>query len=170
MLALFTAVTVILGLFATFRIGNQIKIPLKFISVFMTGALFGPLCGGLVAATADLLNAIIMPVGPVFPQITAVEFIYGMIFGFFFYNIPDNRAFFPRAVLCSFLQFLISLFIMSKILTDIGYFSSFNAAVIIRFPAAILTLIMHIIVLCVMKSFIFKMRNILQRKNINGKF
>ena len=91
--AVFTAITAILGIYATFRIGNQIKIPTKFISVFFTGVIFGPLAGGIVGAIADILNSVLMPVGAPLPQITAVEFLNGVVFGLCFYKVRNNKKF-----------------------------------------------------------------------------
>lgn len=154
-IALLTAATVILSIFGTFRVGNQIKIPLKFLTVFLTGALCGPLAGGIVGAAGDILNAVLVPVGPLLPQITAVEFLYGVIFGLFFFKAEDSAAYYIRAAVCSLLQFFIGLTVTTYILVGVGYFSSFSAAVIIRLPAAIATLAMHIFCICIMKKFVF---------------
>ncbi len=166
LLGVFAAITAILGIFATFRIGNQIKIPLKFITVFITGALFGPLSGGLVASIADILNAVLVPVGPIMPQITAVEFLYGVIYGAFFYKAKDNPAYYLRAVLCCLLQAIISITLMSMILTDVGYFSSFAAAVVIRMPAALVTLALHLLVTCGGKKLIFNLKRFISKEGL----
>lgn len=164
LLGIFAAITAILGIFATFRIGNQIKIPLKFITVFITGAAFGPLSGGLVAAIADILNAVLVPVGPLMPQITAVEFCYGVIYGAFFYKAADNYVYYLRATLCCVIQFVISITLMSWILTSVGYFSSFNAAVAIRMPAALVALALHLIVTCGGRKLIFTLRKYITKE------
>ena len=166
LLALFTAITVILAIYATFRIGNQIKIPLKFITVFMTGAIFGVIPAGVVAALADILNALLVPVGPPLPQITAVEFLYGIIYGVFFYRALDNKFYYLRALLCCLIQFGISMALMSKILTDVGYFSSFYAALVIRFPAAVITFLLHMAVLCALKKVIFRIKNYISKEEL----
>lgn len=163
LLGLFVAITAILGIFATFRIGNQIKVPLKFISVFMTGALFGPVSGGIVAAVADILNATLVPVGPIIPQITAVEFVYGAIYGLFFINAKENKAYFIRAAVCCLLQFIISITLMSFILTRVGYFSSFTAAVAIRMPAALVTLLLHLMVTMGGRRIIFRLKHFISK-------
>ena len=77
-LGLLAAITVILGLLATFRVGNLMKIPMKFITVFITGVLYGPISAGSVAAIADLIEASKMGINP---MITAVEFLCGFTFG-----------------------------------------------------------------------------------------
>ena len=164
LLGVFAAITAILGIFATFRIGNQIKVPLKFISVFMTGAMFGPVSGGVVAAVADILNATLVPVGPIMPQITAVEFVYGFIYGAFFINAKENKAYFIRAVLCCLLQFIISITLMSFLLTQVGYFSSFGAAVAIRMPAALVTLALHLLVTCTGRKIIFRLKHFISKE------
>lgn len=166
LLALCTAITVILAIYATFRIGNQIKIPLKFITVFMTGALFGPLHAGVVAAAADILNAVLVPVGPPLPQITAVEFLYGVIYGAFFYKAADNKFYYLRTLLCCLIQFAISITLMSKILTDVGYFSGFYAALIIRMPAAVVTFLLHMAVLCVLRKVIFRIKDYITKEEL----
>ena len=116
--------------------------------MFLTGALYGPVAGGLVGAAGDILNAVLVPVGPLLPQITAVEFLYGAIFGLFFFKAENNGVYY-------ILQFLIGITVTTYILVDVGYFSSFGAAVIIRLPAAIATLAMHIFCICIMKKLIF---------------
>ncbi len=165
LLGVFASITAILAIFATFRIGNQIKIPLKFISVFMTGAIFGPVSAGLVSAIGDILNAVLVPVGPIMPQITAVEFLYGLIWGACFYNAKENSFFYLRSAICALLQFVISITLMSWILTGIGYFSSFSAAVVIRMPAAIVTFILHMAVCTVGRKLIFRLRKFITKEN-----
>jgi len=71
-LGLLTAITVILAMFFTFRIGTMIKIPLKFVSVFITGVFFGPIWGGVVGALGDFFNAVLMPVGAYIPLLTLI--------------------------------------------------------------------------------------------------
>ena len=158
LLAIFTAITVILGVYATFRIGNQIKIPTKFITVFITGTIFGAFAGGAVGAVADIMNSVIMPVGPPLLQITAVEFICGVIYGMCFYGVKDNKMYYIRVVLCALLQLIIGMTIMSKILTDVGYFASFQAACAVRFIPAVISFVLQIAVMCMLKRFVFRIK------------
>lgn len=166
LLGVFTAITAILGIYATFRIGNQIKIPLKFITVFMTGAIFGPLSGGFVGAAADVLNALLMPVGPIMPQITLVEFFCGVIYGICFYRAKPDRSYYWRCIVCCLLQAGISAFIVSGILTGVGYFSSFRAAVWIRLPAVLVTFVLHMLVLCGGKRLIFNLKKYITKEEL----
>lgn len=154
-LASLMAITVILSIYATFRVGNQIKIPLKFITVFLTGALFGPMAGGIVGAGADILNALLVPVGPILPQITAIEFVYGFTYGMFFKGMKDGKSYYIRAVLCAALHFLVSIFVTSAILTEVGYFASYKFALLIRFPSAVMLFVIHIFSMIILKRFVF---------------
>ncbi|MBQ3021716.1 MAG: folate family ECF transporter S component [Clostridia bacterium] len=165
LLGVFASITAILAIFATFRIGNQIKIPLKFIPVFMTGAIFGPISAGIVAAIGDILNAVLVPVGPIMPQITAVEFLYGVIWGACFYKAKENTFYYLRSAICALLQFVISITLMSWILTGIGYFSSFSAAVVIRMPASLATFILHMAVCTIGRRLIFRLKKFITKEN-----
>lgn len=163
LLAVFTAVTVILGVYATFRIGNQIKIPTKFVTVFVTGTIFGPFASGVVAAIADILNSVLMPVGAPLPQITAVEFLCGLIYGLCFYKVQNNKMYYVRAVLCALLQLAVGMTIMSKILSDVGYFASFQAACAIRFIPALISFAVQVTVMCLLKKFIFAIKEFIKK-------
>ena len=158
LLAVFTAVTVILGVYATFRIGNQIKIPTKFVTVFITGTIFGPFASGVVAAIADILNSVLMPVGAPLPQITAVEFLCGLIYGLCFYKVQNNKMYYVRAVLCA-----LGMTVMSKILSDVGYFASFQAACAIRFIPALISFAVQMTVMCLLKKFIFTIKEFIKK-------
>ena len=162
---MFASITAILAIFATFRIGNQIKIPLKFISIFMTGAIFGPFSAGIVAAIGDILNAVLVPVGPIMPQITAVEFLCGFIWGTMFFKAKENSFYYLRSAICALLQFAVSITLMSWILTGIGYFSSFSAAVIIRMPAALATFVLHMLVCIAGRKLIFRLKKFISKED-----
>ena len=165
-LGVLTAITVLLAIYATFRVGNQIKIPLKFVTIFITGALYGPLSAGLVAAATDLLNAFLVPVGPPLIQITIIEFLYGVMFGIFFKCAKNNNFYYVRALLCSLGQFLTGLFLTTFVLLKVGYFASFTSAIIIRLPALILTFVIHVAVLCILKNFIFRVKDLIQNEKL----
>ncbi len=154
-LALLTAITVILALFATIRIGNMIKIPLKFISVFITGVFFGPLWAGVSAAVGDLINSLLMPVGPFMPQIMMVEFFGGFVFGLFMYNShEDTRLYALRVILCVLAQFAIDMFLTPVFLVQAGYFPDYSVAIAIRLPASLIKAAIQTVVLAAGKNYL----------------
>ena len=152
-LSMLTALTVILAVFCTFRIGNSIKIPFKFITVFITASVYGPIWGGVVGMLGDIINSFLFPVGPPLIQITAVEFLYGVIFGLFFYK-KQGRIYYINTVICAFVMTLIDIILVSYILTSVGYFPSFGVAVSIRFAASVIKFFMYIIVCVLLKKYI----------------
>lgn len=133
-----TAITAILAMFFTFRVGNTLKIPMKFISVFITGVFYGPVWAAVSAAIGDILNAVLMPVGGIMPQITLVEFLSGAIYGVCFYKRINSKSFILMALICVVMQLLLDTFLTSYFLAEATYFPSFTAAVTLRFPCSIL--------------------------------
>ena len=133
------AITAILAIYCTFRIGNQIKIPLKFISVFIAGFFFGPWIGGLCGAVGDILNILLVPVGTPLPALTVLEFVSGFIYGALFYRQKAFGAgYVIRCTICALLQFSIDMFLSSAVLIHAGIFPSFAIAFPVRLPAGII--------------------------------
>lgn len=152
-LGLLTALTVILAIFFTLRIGNAIKIPLKFITVFITSATFGPLWGGIVGALGDILNSLLVPVGAPLPQITVIEFVYGFIFGLFFYY--NKSKYISRAIVCSLILTIIDILLVSAILTSVGYFPDYYVAMTVRLPASIFKFVIYVFVILFLKRYLY---------------
>ncbi len=154
-LALLTAITVILAIFATIRVGNMIKIPLKFISVFITGVFFGPVWAAISATLGDVLNALIAPVGPFMPQITMIEFISGFIFGLFMYGTHESKQLYAlRVILCVVMQFMLDMFFTPIFLVQVGYFPSYLSALAIRLPASLIKAALQTIVLFMGRAYL----------------
>lgn len=147
-LGMLTAVTALLSIVGTFRIGNIIKIPTKFVSVFVTGALFGSLWGAAVAAIGDMLNCLLAPVGPWIPLLTLLEALSGAVYGILFYKHGEGKGSYAwRTALCVAIQFLIDIILTTLVLCEAGYFASFMIALPIRLPAAILKALLQGVVL-----------------------
>ena len=147
-LGLLVAVTALLAIFCTVRVGTLIKIPFKFISVFMAAVLFGPVYGGLCGAIGDLLNATLAPVGALLPQLTALEFVSGFTYGLFFLRRDlSPREYLIRTILCGVVQFLIDMFLTTMVLTSVGYFPSFEVAFSMRLPAGVLKFALQVLLI-----------------------
>ena len=90
-IGLLIAVTFVLSYISGYiRIGNISKLTISFISVFVTAYLFGPITGGGVAAAADIISFLVNPTGAFLPQLTLIEFLYGFLYGVFFYRLSDK--------------------------------------------------------------------------------
>ena len=109
-LALLIAISVLLSVYGTLRIGAGIKISFKFIAIFVTAVIFGPIWGGAVGAISDVVAFIVNPVGGMFlPQVTMVEFLYGFTYGLFFHNMNSWQGFktMVKIMLCVILQIVV---------------------------------------------------------------
>ena len=84
-LALLIALEIILSRFLSLSAWNT-KIGFSFVPVAAAAILFGPLSAGIVAALADLLGALLFPIGPYFPGFTLTAFLTGLVFGLFLHN------------------------------------------------------------------------------------
>ncbi len=139
LMAMLTAITAVLAIYGTFRLGNSVKIPTKFIPVAVVGALFGPLAAGIVAALGDVLNALLMPVGPWIPQLTVVEFICGFLYGLFLYKKTfKGKGYILRVIVCVLCLMAVDMFLTTPILAMYGIVPSFKAGFIVRLPAGII--------------------------------
>ena len=155
-LGLLIAITTILAVFGTFRIGEFIKIPIKFISIFITAVLYGPIYGGLVATLGDLLNCLLAPSGAILPQITVIEFLNGFIFGLFFLNNNGtNKNYVSKTVLCT-----VALFCVDMFTWWLGWFPSFEVAFVTRIAAGLIKAAMHFVVIYALKGYIGKLRRL----------
>ena len=84
-LALLIALQIVLSRFLSIST-PVLRISLGFVPIAIAGMLFGPFSGGLVAATADFLGAILFPIGAYFPGFTLTAFLTGAVYGFFLYQ------------------------------------------------------------------------------------
>ncbi len=143
------ALSVVLGTYLTIRIGGGIKITFKFITVFISAYLFGPLTGGAVGIISDIIAYLLSPTGAFLPQVSAVEFIYGYIFGIMFYK-KDISIF--KIVICAVLQMLvINLFGTSYVLKAF-FGNKYSAAIITRLPTAVLNAAIQIALLLILRK------------------
>lgn len=143
------AVSVVLGAYLTVRIGGGIKITFKFITVFMSAYLFGPLVGGAVGLISDVIAFLLSPTASFLPQISAIEFVYGFIFGVMFHKKNISIL---KIVICAAVQMMIiNLFGTSYVLK--GFFGDkYWTAVITRLPTAILNAVIQIASLSVLSK------------------
>lgn len=167
-LGLLIAITTVLAVFCTFRVGEIIKIPLKFISIFITAVLYGPIYGGMVAALGDLMNCLLAPSGAILPQITLIEFMGGFVFGMFFYGGDiSKKSYIIRAVFCTAVLFFIDMFVTTAVFAWwLGWFPTFGVAFVSRIPAGLIKAVLHFTVILALNSNLNRLK---QLKNKNGK-
>ena len=163
-LALLIAITVLLGIYSL-RFGSAVKISFKFISVFITAAIFGPFWGGAVGAIADIVAFIVNPVGGAFiPQITMVEFLYGFTYGLFFFNLSSWNGFKTmfRVIVCVIMQItLLNLWLTTHLLVPIMNMN-FDALLVMRAISGVINMAIQLVTISVMTKYISSFRKILK--------
>ena len=163
-LALLIAITVLLGIYSL-RFGSAIKISFKFISVFITAAIFGPFWGGAVGAIADIVAFIVNPVGGAFlPQITMVEFLYGFTYGLFFFNLSSWNGFKTmfRVIVCVIMQItFLNLWLTTHLLVPIMNMN-FDALLVMRAVSGVINMAIQLVTISVMTKYISSFRKILK--------
>ena len=65
-----------------------LKISFGFVPIVLVAILYGPMWAGVIGGFADLIGALLFPIGPYFPGFTASALITGIIFGLFLYRQP----------------------------------------------------------------------------------
>ncbi len=152
-LGLLIAITMVLSIISGYlRIGNFSKLSISFISIFIAAYSFGGISGGMVAALADIISCFVNPVGPFLPQLTAIEFMYGFIYGLFFYKV-NPKLYFPNILLCNIFQFTANMILKTAVLS-VTYGSTFNAYFVTRLPMCVVQVIIILIVLILIKPFL----------------
>lgn len=152
-LGLLIAITIVLSIISGYlRIGNFSKLSISFISVFIAAYSFGGIAGGMVAALADIISCFVNPVGPFLPQLTVIEFVYGFIYGLFFYK-TSSKLYFVNILACDIFQFVANMFLKTAVLSS-TYGATFNAYFITRLPMCIVQTIIILIVLILIKPFL----------------
>jgi ECF transporter S component (folate family) len=163
-LGLLIALTLLMSVYATLRIGNSIKVSMKFIPVFIAGVLFGPVPAALTSFLGDLLNSVIFPVGAWMPQISLTEFLSGFIFGACFYKKTNlNVSYVVRTIICVACHFVLSIVVTSYFLTQVGYFPSLAAAMAVRFPASAMKVPLQAAVAIISTSYLPVLNKILNK-------
>ncbi|MDO5478961.1 MAG: folate family ECF transporter S component, partial [Clostridia bacterium] len=155
-IAMLLAITVVLSYVSGYlRIGTGIKLSISFISVYMAAALYGPLAGAFVGATADVISCIVNPVGALIWQLTLTELCYGFAFGLFFGRKKGEDGIknaYVKVSVYSLLRFASDVFIKTKILSDVGYVpKEFGYAITLRMPGCVAMLVLTVLCLGIME-------------------
>ena len=86
-LSVLIALEVVLSRFLSFAVWNQ-KIGFAFVATAVAGMLFGMFGGAVVGGLADLVGALLFPIGAYFPGFTLTNALVGAFFGLFFTTLP----------------------------------------------------------------------------------
>lgn len=84
-LGVLIALEIVLSRFLSIS-GPTVKIGLAFFPLAVAAILYGPLWGGAVGALADLIGALVFPIGAYFPGFTLTQFLTGVVYGLFLHK------------------------------------------------------------------------------------
>ena len=129
LMALLIALEIVLSRFLSVSAWNM-KIGFSFVPQVLAALLLGPLYAGIVGALADLLGAVLFPVGPYFPGFTLTAFLAGVLYGLLLFR----QSGFPRILAAAGLrQFLLSL-LLNTFWISVLYDSPFRPLLLTRLP------------------------------------
>ena len=152
-LALLIAITMVLSAISgNLRIGNFSKLSISFVTVYIAAYCYGGLAGGLVAALADIMSCFVNPVGPFILQLTIIEFVFGFIYGIFFYQTNPKHYVF-NVVVCVAIQLITNILLKTAVLST-TFNSTFSAYFIARLPVCLIQAAIIMIALILLKPFL----------------
>lgn len=96
--ALFFALNVILNLFGSIQITNQLKLGFASIATAASCLLYGPVPNLVLAPLLDLVNYVVKPVGAYYPIFMISTMASACIFSAYFYNC--KKITWIRVILC----------------------------------------------------------------------
>lgn len=97
--AMLAALNVITNQF-TIILSATLQIGFSFLTVGVSGMLYGPVLTGLVGVATDLIKYMLLSNGGFFPGFTLNEFIIGFLYGIFLYQKPVSWKRIIAAQLC----------------------------------------------------------------------
>ena len=122
--ALLVAIATVLGFFKLVVVPELIEIRFAFLPIGMSGALFGPVIGGIVGILADVLGYLVNPTGPFFPGFTIATMISGVIYGVFLYK---KKVTIPRVMVAQAVESVVVSLLLNSLNLSILYGNGFIA-------------------------------------------
>ncbi len=83
--AILIAIEIVLNRFVSINTAG-LKIGFSFVPIVIAAVLFGPVRAGIIYCIADMIGAILFPIGPYFPGFSICAFLMGMTYGAFLYK------------------------------------------------------------------------------------
>ena len=107
--ALMSALHIILG-YCKIVVSAFFEIRFSFLALAVAGLFYGPVVAGLVGAVGDIIIFFIRPNGFFFPGFTFNEFLYGFVFGLFFYKkrVTVKRVIVSKLVLSILIDIILT--------------------------------------------------------------
>ena len=94
-LAILIALEVVLNRFCSINTMG-LKIGFSFVPVIIAASMFGPAAAGIVYGTADVIGAVLFPIGTYHPGFTLCAAAMGVVYGLFLYAPKNGQGSFIR--------------------------------------------------------------------------
>jgi len=111
--AMLCAINIVIGQFSITLSPTQ-KIGFSFLSVGVSGMLYGPVLTGMAGMINDIIKFLLKPTGSFMIGFTLIEGLQGMFYGLFLYRhkVSLPRVFFTRLFITVFLNLLMTPFFL----------------------------------------------------------
>lgn len=120
------------------------RISLGFLPISVGGMLYGPFGGGMIAALADIIRAILLPQGgAINPLFTITAMLRGVLYGLFLRKGQGWK----RILVVSFIIFFVINVGLNSAFTAYSYGGTFFARLITKLPAALSNFLLQLAVL-----------------------
>lgn len=131
LMAMFGAISIVIGLYLTFMPTQTIKVTFNFLPNEFVYYLFGPAAGSLFAIAMDLLTFMVRPMGSFFIGFTISAAITGLIYGSILYKKPLSlkRIFIAKVIHMILINLLLNTYWLSIM---------YGNAFVVLFPARLI--------------------------------
>jgi len=152
-MAVLIAVEIVLSRFLSISAWNT-KIGFSFVPIVVGAILLGPVYAGIIGAVADLIGAILFPIGAYFPGFTLTAFLTGLVYGLFL----RKEQSIPRILgAVAINQGILSLF-LNTFWISVLYGSPFKPLLITRLPQTGILTVVQIVVIIVLAKVMPRIR------------
>jgi len=149
MAAMLTAMSVVIGIFCKtfFNFGGGLfRVTFENLPILMSGIMFGPIVGGLVGATTDIISYFLSPqIYAINPVVTVGAASMGLVSGLLAKYVFSKKGY-ARLIFPSLIAHLLG----SMIIKSIGLYQFYGVAVLWRVPLYLVIAPLEIFVLCLM--------------------
>ena len=145
--AMLVALEVVLSRFFSYATA-ELKIGFAFIPVVIAAILFGPYQAAIVAGTADLVGALMFPIGAYFPGFTLSAALAGFMFGAIFRKSRKLPAVIIAVVSTQIVRSLLLDTLWLTFLTK----NPFLAQLVIRLPQVAIMTVVQIVVIALLNK------------------
>ena len=120
-LALLTAVEIVLNRFCSINT-SALKIGFSFVPIVVAASVFGPLGGAVSSGLADLIGAILFPIGTYHPGFTVCAALMGFTYGIFL--CTPNKWSGKFALKWKKIRFFPNVIVPAVVVSDAGGFTA----------------------------------------------